>query len=85
MQTRIASLLECFHSTWIGLCITTALQFLLVGPYVFHASHTQNTLSVTIFTFSSLVRGYGVRRWHANGHSLKQVYVKILDRLKGAT
>jgi hypothetical protein len=67
---------------WIGLIISTFLQFVVVGPLVFHATHVQSMLSIFIFTVASLIRGYCVRRWHANGYSVRAFAMNAVLYLK---
>lgn len=92
MQSRLESLYESVHNTWIGFIISMTVQQFLIAPAALHLqgcylSPTFNVIATCIFTVISVARNYFIRRYHVlkMKHGLRNVYevlVYIFTRKK---
>lgn len=65
MQTRIESLKEACHNTWIGITISCVVQQWIITPlFELRTTKAENLAIVAIFTAISVARNYSVRRFH---------------------
>lgn len=63
MQSKMDSLMEAVTNTAVGFAISLVVQFAIINPLVgLHASSRQSIVMVGIFTFTSIVRQYVLRR-----------------------
>lgn len=63
MQTRLSSLIEAIINVAIGFVISLALTALVLPAYGHEVSFSQNLQITGIFTISSILRSYALRRW----------------------
>ena len=63
MQTKKQSMLEALWNTFFGYIISVAVGHIVFPLYGFHATASQSFQIVAIFTFTSLLRNYVIRRW----------------------
>lgn len=65
LQTRIESLKEACHNTWIGYILSLLTQEFIITPvFHLHTNPVQNLGIVSIFTVVSVGRNYTVRRYN---------------------
>lgn len=83
-QTRLVSFIEANMNTFSGFFISLAVWIFIVAPlYEIEVSYGQNFEITCIFTVSSLLRSYVVRRFFANGWNMAAVTLaKQLMRFK---
>lgn len=62
-QTRKESLIESLINTVIGFLITLGLAPIIYPWFGHEFTFSQNLGITAIFTVTSIIRGYGVRRW----------------------
>ena len=63
-QTKLVSLIEAMMNVFTGFFISWAVWVLIVAPlYGFDAGYAKALGITTIFTVSSLIRAYIIRRW----------------------
>lgn len=81
MQSRLESLYESVHNTWIGFIISMTVQQFLIAPAAWHLegchlSPLFNFVATCIFTVISVARNYFIRRYHVlkMKHELRNVY-----------
>jgi hypothetical protein len=67
-QTRRQSMVEAWTNILIGVLLNTALNFAVFPLFGWKINAQQNAALVVIYTGSSVVRSYGLRRlfnrWH---------------------
>jgi hypothetical protein len=66
-QTKMVSLIEAIVNTAIGFVIAFALWPAVAYLVGYDYSTGTNLLITSIFTVSSLIRGYAIRRWFNGG------------------
>jgi hypothetical protein len=72
-QTKMESLIEATMSTMIGFVVSLALGYYVFPAFGFAVTFFDNVLITLIFTVSSILRSYIVRRWfNARLHRLAQ-------------
>lgn len=62
-QTRKSSLIEAIINTMIGFGITLAISPIIYPLFGHVFTFSQNVGITAIFTVTSILRGYAVRRW----------------------
>jgi predicted membrane protein len=62
-QSKLASLFETLTSIVIGFIVSVILTALVLPYYGHHVTLSQNLQITAIFTVTSIIRGYFVRRW----------------------
>jgi membrane protein implicated in regulation of membrane protease activity len=73
MQTRLSSLIEAVINVAIGFFVSLALTALVLPAYGHSVTFSQNLQITGIFTISSILRSYAVRRWfNARIHAAAQ-------------
>ena len=73
MQTRLSSLIEAIINVAIGFVISLILTALVLPAYGHAVTWSQNLQITGIFTISSILRSYAVRRWfNARIHAAAQ-------------
>lgn len=77
-QTRLVSILEVCMGTAIGYVVSFLLWPVVAHIYHLPYSYQQNFGITGIFTVASLIRGYVVRRYFANG--MHQVAINLARR-----
>lgn len=66
-QTRLVSLIESMMNVFTGFFVSWAVWVLLVAPlFGFDAGYARALGITSIFTISSLMRAYVIRRWFNN-------------------
>lgn len=93
MQTRLQSLYEAVHNTWIGLIISMCIQQFAIAPLALltqgcHLSVLFNIGATFVFTVVSVARNYGIRRYNVfklrHGlHNLRGVFAYFIEKEKG--
>jgi len=63
MQTRLSSLIEAIINVAIGFLVSLALTAVVLPAYGHKVSFADNLQITGIFTISSILRSYAVRRW----------------------
>jgi predicted Na+-dependent transporter len=79
-QTRIDSLIEAIVNTFIGFLVTiVALPFVnkIIGVEM---SGGQMSLSTTLFTIISILRGYIIRRFFNNMYWIKNLLKQLISK-----
>lgn len=79
-QTRIESLVETCLNVAIGFCVSYAMWPFVAALYGIPYSHAQAFGITAIFTVTSVLRGYVVRRWFNAG--LHRAAARIANRLR---
>lgn len=73
MQTRLSSLIEAVINVAIGFFVSLALTAVVLPAYGHSVTFSQNLQITGIFTISSILRSYAVRRWfNARIHAAAQ-------------
>lgn len=73
MQTRLSSLIEATINVAIGFAVSLALTALVLPAYGHAVTFSENLQITSIFTVSSILRSYAVRRWfNARIHAAAQ-------------
>ena len=73
MQTRLSSLIEAVINVAIGFVVSLMLTALVLPAYGHAVTWSQNLQITGIFTISSILRSYAVRRWfNARIHAAAQ-------------
>lgn len=71
MQTRLSSLVEAVANTAIGFLISLVVSVLVLPHYGVPANLKTNLEITLIFTVTSVIRSYVLRRyWNARLHNL---------------
>ena len=63
MQSKKQSFLEAFWNTFFGYTISLIVSMLVFPIFGFQATIAQSASITAIFTVTSLLRNYFVRRW----------------------
>jgi hypothetical protein len=63
MQTRLSSLIEAVINVAIGFVVSLVLTALVLPAYGHAVTWSENLQITGIFTISSILRSYAVRRW----------------------
>ena len=63
MQTRLSSLIEAVINVVIGFVISLAITAVVLPAYGHHVTWSENLQITLIFTFTSILRSYFVRRY----------------------
>lgn len=63
MQTKLGSFAEAWANIAVGFTINYIANLLIFPLFGFHISLTANLLMGAIYTATSLVRSYVLRRW----------------------
>lgn len=62
MQSKKYSLIESITNTFVGFMISLLIQLIIYPTMGIPVTFTQNIVITFVFTFSSILRGYIVRR-----------------------
>lgn len=81
-QTRLQSLVEALVNTFIGFFITMSVLPLINWLLGIQMNLTQASLSTILFTLVSILRGYVVRRFFNNFHSIKSKIINLIKRIQ---
>lgn len=63
MQTRLSSFIEAVINVGIGFLVSLVLTAVVMPAYGHHVTWSENLQITGIFTVSSILRSYAVRRW----------------------
>jgi hypothetical protein len=70
LQTRIQSLFEQFQNIGIGYIVAVASQLIIFPLFDIHISFNNNLLLSVYFSIISIARGYVIRRYYVQRHSV---------------
>lgn len=90
MQSRLESLHEAVHNTWLGLILSLTIQQFIIAPLAAatqgcHLSVAFNIGATAIFTLVSVARNYLIRRYNVfkarrGVRNLRGAFAYLIDR-----
>lgn len=81
-QSKLESFIEASMNTLSGFFISLAVWMFIVTPlWNIQVSHSDNVIITVIFTVTSIIRSYVVRRFFNAGmhHAAQQLAAKVID------